>query len=371
MNLDSILTTNYSAIRENRINNVLSNSENIEKSFFMETVDFLREYNSEIRNTKCNFYKAISESTSQEVLTESFSSLFESFKKLLKKFLEFIKSLFSRFILKLHQLVGSDKYIIKNKDKFKDFRSDYEFDIEGYNFTFKSDIPIINVKAKFDKDFLKLDFDTADYKSTEKANKDTILTNITDLYDKYVDNSQDDLDSFRAECIGEQGRIDSEDFPERLFEIYRNDSSDRETITVTGSVVQSSLVSFKNYKEFEKSVKKTKDKIEKEYDQIKKSIERLVHRDTTKGPNDTIKLVVDSDYNGSTSDNIYVTNEIRNKIDLYIKAVCDRVIEYSSIHSLAFSSKLDAIKDRYMQDKKILYGALNQIYKLGYKEEFK
>lgn len=372
MNLNSILTTNYSDIRENRINNVLTPSQSVtELSYMEETLNFLSEYKKEVRNCKYKFYNSISESASQEVLTESFSDLFESFKKMIKKFLEFIKSLFNRFIASLHKLVGSDKYITKHKDKFKDFKSDYEFDIEGYTYTFDSNVPLIEVQAKFDKDFVCLDFtDSSKFGSTANDKQNALLNFITSKYDDYTDNAENDLSEFRGKVLGKTTSIDADEYAEELFKVFRDDTDIKDTITVTYSVVSEALIRFKNYKETEKEIKKTKDKIDREYEQVKKKIEKLVRRDTTKGANDTIKLVIDDDYNGSSS-NVYVTNEVRNKIDLYIKAVCDRVIEYSSIHSLAFSAKLDAVKDRTNQDKKILYGALNAIYKNGYKEEFK
>lgn len=371
MNLNSILDMNYSTIRENRINNVLTPSKSVTESSYMgETLKFLKEYKEELRNCKYNFYRSISESTSQGVLTESFSELFESFKKIIKKFLDFIKSLFNRFIASLQKLVGSDKYILKHKDKFKDFKSDYEFDIEGYTYTFDSNVPLIEVQAKFDKDFVDLDFDDNKFKSTEKNKQTELLNFITSKYDDYTDNAENDLNEFRAKVIGQTTAIESEDYAEELFKVFRDNTDIKDTITVTYSVVNEALIRFKNYKNTEKEIKKTKDKIDREYEQVKKKIEKLVRRDTTKGVNDTVKLVIDTNY-GTTVDNVYVTNEVRNKIDLYIKAVCDRVIEYSSIHSLAFSAKLDAVKDRTNQDKKILYTALNAIYKNGYKEEFK
>ena len=60
---------------------------------------------------------------------------------------------------------------------------------------------------------------------------------------------------------------------------------------------------------------------------------------------------------------LVVSQDTLNKLDLYMKAKADQVVKMSSIHSMAFSYKLDAITDRTKQDKKILYTALSKVTK--------
>ena len=56
-----------------------------------------------------------------------------------------------------------------------------------------------------------------------------------------------------------------------------------------------------------------------------------------------------------------ITNLIYNKIDMYMKAKVSQVQQMSSIHTMAFSAKLQAAKDNFVQNKAILYKALAKI----------
>ena len=47
----------------------------------------------------------------------------------------------------------------------------------------------------------------------------------------------------------------------------------------------------------------------------------------------------------------------------YLKVQSSKVSQMCSIHTQAFSAKLEAAKDQFKQDKKIIYKALQQIVK--------
>ena len=49
------------------------------------------------------------------------------------------------------------------------------------------------------------------------------------------------------------------------------------------------------------------------------------------------------------------------KIDMYMKAKVTQVQQMSSIHTMAFSAKLQAAKDCFVQNKSMLYKALSKI----------
>ena len=63
----------------------------------------------------------------------------------------------------------------------------------------------------------------------------------------------------------------------------------------------------------------------------------------------------------SIGTNKQITNVIYNKIDMYMKAKVTQVQQMSSIHTMAFSAKLQAAKDCFVQNKSILYKALSKI----------
>ena len=58
---------------------------------------------------------------------------------------------------------------------------------------------------------------------------------------------------------------------------------------------------------------------------------------------------------------VAMSGDLLIQLDTYVKAKVDQITEYSNIHTLAYSAKLDALKDCFKQDKTILYKALYRI----------
>lgn len=352
-NLDLIVGKNLDTT------NVLESSF-VEESYFVSTLDFITESKREMREYSKELYKNILEGVEYEVVNESFNDFFTKVKDIIDKFLKFIKSLFDRFSTYLHKMIASDKYIIKNKDLFKKFNNDdHKFDIEGFYYTFDEDVPAINALADFNKDFIKLDFDIMNGKKDDKEYIKYITTQDSKLKGELNNGS---YDRFRAEVLGKENyEITQGEFAEELFEIFRNGYNKKDTITIDEENLMASLSYFQNYSDLEKEIKKTKDKIEKEYKAIEKSLHKLI----TKGDNveKAVTLVVNPDYDGYSGDTFVSSQEVLTKLNLFIKTKTNQVMEMSSIHSMAFSYKLDAITECYKQDKKILYTALSQIQK--------
>lgn len=355
----SVLTEN------NNIDNIFDMSY-VEESYFNTTLKFVKEQNNAIRYHTKQLYKTILENEGNyEVITESFSDFFDKIRNIIKKFLAFIKSLVERFIIALHRFVSSDKYIIKHKKDFSDFKSDYEFDIKGYNYTFDPAIPVIDVVAEFRKDFVGLDFK----EMIEKKDDNAKIKYISDLYTKLNNKLNNDyFDEIRKDVIKAPSDISSSDFHEELFACFRDGNNSKETITVDNSYLTNTLISFENYKEHEKTTKQTKDKIEKEYRELEKLIKDIVSK---AGSGELKGMLLDAEgknYTGGETELTSLPKEAKNKIDLYIKTKVNQITQISNIHSLAFSAKLDAISECYKQDKQTLYRALNVIKKKSHKE---
>lgn len=343
------------------VTNVLSTSF-IEESFFITTLDFISESRNEIREHTKELYKTITEAQSEMVLNESFSDFFMKIKDMINKFLKYIKSLFERFSTLFNKMISSDKYIIKNKELFKKFNSDHEFEIEGYVYNFDPTVPAINALVEFNKDFIEIDFDIMNGK---KDNKEYLkyLKSVHGRLSGLLQNGY--YDKFRAEVLGlENYEITQGEFSEELFRIFRSGDIKKDTIRITEeNLITDVLNIFENYKTLENDIKKTKDKIEKEYKLIEKSIQRLVTRDNDFDMDKAIGIGINPEYDGSSIDGFNVSQEVLNNLNLFIKTKTNQVMEMSSIHAMAFSYKLDAINECYKQDKKILYTALQQIQK--------
>lgn len=54
------------------------------------------------------------------------------------------------------------------------------------------------------------------------------------------------------------------------------------------------------------------------------------------------------------------------KLDLILKANCNKVIQMSNIHSLAFGAKIEAAKEAFKQCKNVCYKALSIVEKGGH-----
>jgi len=327
-----------------------------EETFFFSTLEYLSEMKNQVREESKILYKSILEGGQEyNIVNESFGDFFGKIKDIIDRFLQYIKNLVNRFIINLNKMVSSDKFINKHKDQLSTFDKIHEFDFEGYEFTIEPQIPVIDALASFNEKFVGLKFE-------ELSNSE----NIKNAVDKAHGSLKQDLnyewyDRFRGEVIGKDGiTIPQSDFANELFAIYRNGKSSKDTITATADYVMTCLGRFQNYKDIEKQTKNTKGKIELDYEQIKKQIQSMIYRNRDLDAGKLLGITVDDKYDSPTK-NITVNNETMTRIDLFIKTKANQVIEMSTIHSLAFSAKLDAITQCYKQDKILLYKSLQRV----------
>lgn len=341
-------------------NNLLINS-TIEESYFNSTLNFITECNREFKEYQKELYVNILESKEDyDVINESFSGFFGKVKEIIDKFLRYIKSLVDRFLVNFNKFIRNDKYILKHKKDLSKFDSDkHDFRFEGYNYTFSDDIPSIQAKAVFNKDFVELDFDNIMKLDSPEKIADAIKKQHNKLNKEL---KTDRYDVFRQEVINADRPIEAADFADELFMVYRDGSMTKDDIVTTSSFIYQSLARFENYKQLENSVKKTKDKIEKEYNQVKKSVENMIYRNKDKDVNKLLSIEIRGEYDGASSP-INLSSEAMTNVDLFIKTKIQEITQLSSIHALAFSYKLDAIAECYKQDKQVLYKALNNIFK--------
>ncbi len=346
-NIDSILVPEKMDTRR------MIEEEYIDESFFNITLNYIRESNNEFRECTKAFYKSLLENSQNEnVINESFADFFSKIKEIIVRFLKFIKSLFERFITALNGAFKSDKYIKNNKDQIKKFNERNEFRINMFEFTFSINIPIYEAEEAFNKEFLEI-------ASRNIANKDEMLKNISEIYEKFTHGLDRFYDEFRARVIGQQGSIISSDYANALSCVYRNGESVKSEKTITLNDVLESYTRFETYEQYFKLTKTDKAKIEKDYDRIKKQVESMSDRNNDLDYQKFVQTFIDPDFvkgHGISLDTAFIS-----KADMFIKAKTNQVMEMTNIHSLAFATKLDAIKECFIQDKDILYKALYRV----------
>lgn len=369
---DMLLSENY------EIPTKMDNISTIEESYFDTALSYVNEMSRDYSNANKVFYKAVLEANNnEEVIHEAFSDFTSKVKEIIQKFLNFIKSVFNKFIIAMNKLIKSDKYLKDHKKEFSSFSPEHEFEMSIYNYTKLDDdeFPAINA---YDTYMNNLKSYTLKTDSSKSITSDSLYDRLSDVYTDIVENSNDWYDLFRGEVLNKSGEsYSSSEFEKELHDIFRDDSSTKTKETITFGIVNQSLERFLAYDKTIKHVKKLKDDLEKQYKNIKDNLKNLDIMDFTN--NKSVFSSIFTDYDTSSSDimNLNLANsdkardkDIRSKIDNINKVRISRIEGMCNIHSLAFTKKLDAIKEAYNQDKKLLYVALKKMHPISTKESY-
>lgn len=354
------------------IDSFVENDENYMTTAF----NFLTSFNEEYNTINKIFYRSILESNGNPVVVqEAFGNFFSKFKEMISKFLNFIKSLFVRFVTKLNSMVKSQKYLLKHKDDYKRFTSKDNFDISGYKYTFDPNVPLINCQAAYDAKFVfdsnkgttnfeldSLNLSQADAKAFKDgtATNDTVKTSIETLRKQLDSKLEGDFyDVFRGQVLGTNTSIDDTDFSEECFAIYRNGETTPETIEINSLYITAALKRIEDYKKYVKKVEDTRDKIEKEYRKVEKQVEKFIKSNKVSADTSSLRTVEYDNFGAGTT-TVTMSSDALSALDAYLKTVTNQVQEMSNIHTIAFSAKLQAMKDQFTQDKAALYKALEK-----------
>ena len=334
----------------------------LEDSFFIQTLKFVKESREEFNTANKKFYRSVLESGDDYIaITEAFDGFFDSIKSIINKVIEFIKTLWGKFLTQLNKFFNSEKYL---KDHLKDldkFTSENEFTFDGFEFTISDAVPAKEVISNLIGVGSGADLDATDN-----------LTTNADLEKKYnalISKLEDDwYDKARAQILGRpNGAIVDSDYAEELFKEFRNGESHKQELTVGVSSLSTYKIVFEKHKDLEKEAKKTKNRLENEYNDIKKGFDNAVKR--TGDNYSFIYKTAKGEEPIFGNDAKLTDSDARKTLELYVKAKSDQISRLSNLHLLAFSAKLDAIKDQTRQAKFVLYKSLYRIQgKLNSKE---
>ena len=369
---DMLLSENYESPTK------MENISTIEESYFNTALSYVNEMSRDYSNANKVFYKAVLEANNDdEVIHEAFSDFTSKVKEIIQKFLNFIKSVFNKFIIAMNKLIKSDKYLKDHKKEFSNFSPEHEFEMNIYNYTKLDDdnFPAINA---YDTYMNNLKSYTLKTDSSKSITSDSLYDRLSDIYTDIVENSNDWYDLFRGEVLGKSGEsYSSSEFEKELHDIFRDDSSTKTKETITFGIVNQSLERFLAYDKTIKHVKKLKDDLEKQYKSIKDNLKNLDIMDFTNNKSVFSSIFTDYDTSSSEIMNLNLANsdkardkDIRSKMDNINKVRISRIEGMCNIHSLAFTKKLDAIKEAYNQDKKLLYVALKKMHPISTKESY-
>ena len=136
---------------------------------------------------------------------------------------------------------------------------------------------------------------------------------------------------------------------------------------LTGS--EMSELSSNEVNTFKKQITNDQSKIERDYEQVKKQVKDITRRNgdlnlsafIDRLPQEMQGNIKKSKDSTDNQQGFSMSADLMYKLDLYTKAKVDQITEFSNIHTLAFSAKLDALKESYKQDRALLYTALLKI----------
>lgn len=345
-----------SFIKESTLSLHVENTHQLEyHSYFLEGLNFLSQLRKEKTIQEAKLYRVMAEAGDNLwVVHEGFGDFFQWVKDFIKKVINFFKKLLAKFWVRINSLFGRDKYIEDHKDQLREFGSEHEFDIKGYNFTIQDGIPKLEPVEDIENALHGL-ANVVD----NNGNKSYSLKAKKDLKAAYIkfQEEKDDLRDQRAAILGDNGKIDESDWKDALFEKFRDGDREKTTITVTSSVVTESLTNFTNHDKLKSKTEKQRDDVEKAYNRIQKQFDQLAEKAKNLASKDSVTVsdFVDSELSTKADEDKIFT------ISAFARDISNRLEEISNLHVMAFTAKLDAIKDRYHQDKAILYGAFKKI----------
>lgn len=325
---------------------LVSNKETkLECNYYSSSLDFLLECQEELLSCRREFYKTVLESEGdQYIINEAFSDVAKTIKEIIKKILAYIESIIKRFITALGKFVSSDKYIIKMKKEIYKFPSNGKFTINGYNYTLDDNIPIIDVVgldlSEIQVKLKDIENDNSD-PGIKLAELNTILADLT---------SEGKMDEARSEILNVNYKIPDSSFANEVFAIYRDGKSSEQSIDIRKADVNRALDDYEGYKDKIKKVNTLKSNISTKYKSLESSIDNMIKTNIR-------DAISKSNINDQTK------NSLNNSLSNLITSQAQAINKIANYHVQAISAKLDAYNALVIQDRNILYTALNVVNK--------
>lgn len=340
----------------------------------MAATEIAHNSNSFMKSIALSELAATEQTGSADILYESvnISGIFEKIKAFFKKIIEKIHKIFHTFIAKMKSWFGNNANFAKTYEKevvkgWANINNDWEF--KGYKFT----NIFLNVEAA---DAFKIAIEGVGEKTKNLISDG----NLADLMDENALATEEDIkkarehmddfkDSIRKDIIDELkgnkfstsvkastgGGLDSGEYTEELFKVFRNDQDSKEDISKDDILTSygGSIAGMMTYI--------------KEFDKIKTKTE-AADKKLTKGIDDLIKKV-DKAQNELLKENKDKTKDAdekkQNEIIVQGSSLFQTMYSaLSEISTQAFSAMLQAQKDACVQAKEIAVKVIGQSKKI-------
>lgn len=321
----------------------------LEENYYINnSLKFLLECHKEILSYRQDFYKTVleSEENNPYIINESFVDIISKIKSIIKKILAYIETIIRRFATHIAKFVKSDKYIIRSKKQIEKFPKDRSFNITGYNFTINDNIPIV--------DIVGLDLSEIRDKLKDLDNEDIVsrIGELSELIFKLSDEGK--MDDIRGQILNVDYSVPESSFGNEIFSIYRDGKSEEDNIKINREDVIKSLKCFEDYKRKIKDVENLKYQISNKYKTLETQFNSLIKSDIAFDGNSKINNSIDS--GKYSAENI---NKLKTHLNSLLMAQIQQIQRIANLHVSAVAAKLDAYNAAVIQDRNILYRALN------------
>ena len=336
-------------------------TEKFEESYFVSTIRYLNKIRENYTNEKIKLYKAISETTDEAVVLESFSEYFVRVNAIADKFLAFEKLQMEKFFssmdafLKESETVKRNKQALENADK--SFNLEYD---DAYQFNIPESVPNL---SEFDR------FNETMFDDLFKGQLNDFSINAIKKYISETDFSKD-YDAFRAKILNLDGEVYESNFADALYWAFR---SNPEKIYVDYSLLKAISIRFNDFASVKSEINRTLSQIEKAINSTTKKISDLCKNNnnlTVAAFNNVLPHDINVDkIDGKVvdSEGMMMSGEMLTELDIFCKLKEEQFRKYTDIVALTFAAKLDAYKDQFQQDRSILFTAID---KLEYEKKY-
>lgn len=287
---------------------------------------------------------------SVEILQEGFKdfthSAVEFFKKMIKKFKEFMDKVF----MVIRGYIGNfDKFVDKYKDKLKEMNPDFK--ISGYEYTFNTAIP------RTDKLENIINSYNSELSEIMKMKKEDLVK------ERETFTSTGELENIRGYVSGTGRAIASEDYLAELKKSYRNGQESDDTIHVDKQYLAQTLDNYKDLKDTFKNCSRERDKIIRLIESMKDFFARSasVHHKGKEKVMYAHKLEINDDRNGvRRNDTVDIphSGDRMDIVNIFYNFKWIQSKEIGSICVLAMTEKVNALKEAMKQHEKVIRKSL-------------
>ena len=282
---------------------------------------------------------------SVEILQEGFGDFINGCVKFFKSLMARIGKFFDKVMMFIRAYIGDfDKFLTKYKNVILAKKPD--FTIEGYTYSFKTDVPNMAI----------IEHIVSEYNS-ELANLGTDLNkgHVVDLRNKYA--SEEFFDGVRGKCLGKSSRIQQGSYVAELRKEFRSDAESARDIHVDNTILRNCIEDYSKLKTSLNDLHKLRSNVTSLLGSLASFFQEGTHV-YYKGEKKVIGMdqLSKGDYSINTTDRTVVDFKTEHLAiyDAFYDYKFKQARELSQIAIISITGKIDALKEAMKQYRTIV-----------------